>query len=253
MEKLKTYKQFIKESSDFDSQETYTGHFVVYDNKGDIISDFKDTCIASSEEEAETILLGRNGTFSKGQNRVVKLSRIVKESPFLDEGNSIDELEFAKTIGNKNVYENLDSLFNKLSDPKTPSIIRKTIVPDISEFRTEILDFARENNISADNMDWLIAEIKVRSRKTGVPTELYVACFKSLLSELEDFNIAALESLVPEDSIFLTVNPDKETVDKMYDIMKAFVSGTFSKINLIGLLQGNMAVAMKQSGDLKGI
>ena len=93
MENLKTFKSFINEDIEDDlGKETYTGHFYVLNKAGNVESDFTDSCIAKSQEDAEKILLGRNGTYSKGQDKVVKVDYIKKSSAFTNESkNKVNE------------------------------------------------------------------------------------------------------------------------------------------------------------------
>ena len=93
MGNLKTFKSFINETIEDDlGKESYTGHFYVLNKYGNVESDFTDNCIAKSQEEAEEILLGRNGTYSKGQDKVVKVDYIKKSSAFTNESkNRVNE------------------------------------------------------------------------------------------------------------------------------------------------------------------
>lgn len=103
MGNLKTFKSFINEDIEDDlGKETYTGHFYVLNKYENIESDFTDSCIAKNQEEAEKILFGRNGTYSKGPDKVVEVDFIKKASAFTNESkNKVNEgFEFDEKIEN---------------------------------------------------------------------------------------------------------------------------------------------------------
>ena len=129
------------------------------------------------------------------------------------------------------------SIYELLADPSTPAFIRKAFVPDISEFRSNVLGLADEHEINL-NKDYITKFIEQHSEATGTPKELYAACFEAIMFEKAN-EMLDKQALIPQDSKYAMQNPSNEVVIDIFNDLGLATSQIQTANKLIDILDND--------------